>query len=357
MFIKLFYFLFCFITFWKNQMKNKNNIRNAFSFIWLVFFPFVVSWLLSDKSEYELSEDDVKFIRSYQKVGWFDIFFAILAMVLFFLSFYLNLSILSFIAELIIFLVFLNILVHIFFIYSNKYPLFTQKAKLNFVTLERWSSSYFFYYLPFVNYYIWLKYAFLWEKLEWVEVLKESNLIYFILFLLWLLVYFFPSFIYVFYLVLILIVVKVLWLFFWINFKWINLTNLFSKFPYEILAYIEWFFYFLLKNLFFILKWKQVIPYHKYVSQIKLYYSNWYDLNLTLKKFKKYLFLHLSYLILISFFGYVIFDTINGFYNIIVICFWVLWLLYIFVLPLVLLKKVFPLPFISLLLYTILKKF
>jgi hypothetical protein len=39
-----------------------------FAFVGLVFFPFVVTWLLKDAKDYELSETDIKFINSYKQI-------------------------------------------------------------------------------------------------------------------------------------------------------------------------------------------------------------------------------------------------------------------------------------------------
>jgi hypothetical protein len=44
------------------------NHTKLFSIIALVFFPFLVSFLLKDsKSDYDLSENDIKIINSYKK--------------------------------------------------------------------------------------------------------------------------------------------------------------------------------------------------------------------------------------------------------------------------------------------------
>ena len=339
-------------------MENKNNVRNAFSFIWLVFFPFVVSWLLVDKNEYNLSEDDLKFINSYKSLGWLNIVLVLISVFLFIVSAYFNLNILVLIAEFLLFIVFLIIIIHIFFIFSSKFPLFSSNYEINFNFKKVDSGSeYIFYYFPFLSYYLWMEYVFLGKKMDFVRLVKEANLLYFFLFLFAFFVYFFNDFIYIFYLLLIFIILRVLWLIFGVDFRLFNFEKAYSKFPYEVFAYLEGLVYFFVNWLINVVRWKKIASYSKYVNQIKNYYVTWYDIHITLKKLKKYLFLHLSYLIFVLFCIYSFYQAFLGFDNIIVIIFGIVGLFYIFILPVVISKKIFPLPFVSLILYFLLKKF
>ena len=340
-------------------MENKNSIKKWFSFIWLAFFPFVVSWLLSDNEEYSLSDKDIDFIASYQKLGWLNIFLVLLGIILLFLSAYFNFYFLATIWQVLIFFVFLNILVHVFFIYQNKFPIFVSSSmyKISFFSYDKSDNSYFFYYLPFVSYYLWLKILFQNDSGLPNDLLKEANFMYFLLFLIAFLIYFFPSLVYVFYVLVFVILLRLVGLLVGVDFGLFNFYSTYEKFPYEILAYVEWFVYFLVKNLIFVLKWKKTISYLRYVKQIQSYYQTGYDLNLTLKKTRKYLFLLLSYVVLISFLLYIFWQSFYLIDSFIVIVFWVLWLLYLFLLPVKLSRKLFPLPFLSLVFYQILRKF
>lgn len=331
--------------------EKKTNIVSLFSFVWFVFFPFVVSWLMSD--EYELSNEEKDFISSYRKLWWLNIIIVLLLILAYSFSFYFDVLFLVPFLNLFLVLFFIYLFINIYFIFSNKKPFAPNSfdLKLEVDKVKSWDLALVYLYLPFVNFYLLVskKYS---KDEEYY--LKESNLLSFVLFLIWFLSYYF-DFYALFYLLVFMIIFRAISLFLWLNF--FRLKDLFyNTFPYEILLYLEALLYYIFHNLLQVIKWKRISSYKTYLHWINEFYSKSYDLDNILKKPKKYVFLFISYVIYIWYFWLILWNSLflmNGYY----LTFSVLGLLLYIIMPVVLNKKLYPLPFISLITFYILKKF
>ena len=70
-----------------------NNPKKLFSFIALVYFPFLVDFLLKDWQEvYSLTKEDMDFINSYKKAGYIVIVLTLVVFISFFAPYTFNFS-------------------------------------------------------------------------------------------------------------------------------------------------------------------------------------------------------------------------------------------------------------------------
>jgi len=330
----------------KNQAK-------FFAFVWLVFFPFVVSWLLKESNDYDLSDNDIKFINAYKQLWWLILFWLLLIVGLYIVGVWFRLDYLFSIANLALALLFIFLFINIFFIFSDRFPLGKTDLNVDIKTekVEWMDINLLFAYVPFLNYYLWLN----WNK-KYQYYLKESNLLWFVLFVIGVVSFFYPLY-NLFYLILLIIIVRFVSLFVGVDFPVIRqfVNNLYEKFPQEILIYLEAGLYYLVNSLFLVIKWKTTAPYKVYFEQIKKFYLQGYQIENILKKSKKYLFLVLSYLVAIFFFWWILWKNLVWVDYVVV--FSVLWVSYYLFLAIFIERKVYSIPLISLLIFYILKKF
>jgi len=330
----------------------KNQVK-LFAFVGLVFFPFVVNWLLKDAEDYDLSKSDVNFINAYKQVWRLILFWLILIILLYIVGIWFKLGYLFSIINLLLTLLFTFLVINIFFLFSDRYPLGKTDLNIDIKTeqIDWMDINLLFAYTPFLNYYLWLK----WNK-KYEYYLKESNLFWFVLVLVGMISFFYPLY-NLFYLILLIIIVRFVSLFVGVDFPVIRqfVNNFYEKFPQEILIYVEAWGYYLINNLFLVIKWKSTIPYNVYFKQIKKFCLQGYHIENILKKTKKYLFLVLSYLAVIFFFWWILYK--NLIWTNYVIIFSVVWISYYLLLSIFLERKVYPIPLISLLIFYILKKF
>ncbi len=181
-------------------------------------------------------------------------------------------------------------------------------------------------------------------------------MLWFVLFVIGVVSFFYPLY-NLFYLILLIIIVRFVSLFVGVDFPVIRqfVNNLYEKFPQEILIYLEAGLYYLVNNLFLVIKWKTTVPYKVYFEQIKKFYLQGYQIENILKKSKKYLFLVLSYLVAIFFFWWILWKNLVWVDYVVV--FSVLWVSYYLFLAIFIERKVYSIPLISLLIFYILKKF
>ena len=327
----------------KNQAK-------WFAFVWLVFFPFLVNWSLKDEG-YDLNWEEKKFINSYKQIGWLILFGLFVTVILYVIGIWFKLDYLFSLANLVLLLSFSFLFVHIFLLFSGKPPLMMKDLSVNIETtkVDSFDINLLFAYVPFLNYYLLLT-----NKAKYLDHLKQANMLYFLLFLIWVLSLYFPLE-NLFYFVLFIIIVRGVSLFMWIDISYFNFLAKYRKFPYEVLVYVEAGFYFLVNNLFLVLKNKSTVPYKVYVDQIVDFYLKGFEFNKVLKKIKKYLFLHISYAVFLFF---VLFNIWNSWaWENYIAIFSLVWFAYYFILPCWVEAKLYPLPFISLITFYILKKF
>ena len=340
---------------------NEKKSRNLFSLVALVYFPFLISLLIKDSDDYELSENDVKIIKTYQKAGWFVIIMTFIIVLLFLVSFrYSDLLYLNSISY------FLTIFLVVFLFY-NIYLIFLDKPALLFSwkeiseikvsKVETWNLDYLFLYVPFLNTYKYFLKDYTEKQVYW---LKESNLLYLILSILWFLAIYFPIFLSLFYLFLLLIIIRVVSLLFWIDFVPDNIKekiyNSYENNIWTVFAYIAWPIRYISINFYQFLIKKPKMPFNIVMKKTKEFLETEYDLKTILKKPKKYLFLILSYLILFIYFFYLFYINLSSF-NIYVIYFSLFILLSYFVFKVYITKKVVVIPFLSCLLFYIIKLF
>lgn len=340
---------------------NEKNPRNLFSLVALIYFPFLISLLTKDSDDYELSENDIKIINTYKKAWWFMIFMTFAIVILFLISFrYSNLFYLDSIAY------FWTILLVIYLFY-NIYLIFTDKSALLFSwkdikeikvqKVETWNLDYLFLYIPFVNSYRYFLKDYTEKQVYW---LKESNLLYLILSIFWIFSIYFPVFLSLFYLLLLFIIIRVISLLFWIDFIPDNLKELiynsYKNNIFTIFSYVSWPIKYIFINFYQFLKHKPKAPFIKVFKNTEDFLEMEYDFKSILKKPKKFLFLILSYLFLIIYFFYLFYTNLTSF-NIYLIYFSLFILVSYFVFKIYLTQKIPVVPFLSCILFYIIKLF
>jgi len=340
---------------------NEKNPRNLFSLVALIYFPFLIPLLTKDSSDYELSENDMKIIKTYQKAWWFILIMTFIIVLLFLISFrYSNFLYLDSIAYFWSILLVIYLFYNIYLIFSDKSALlFTWKdiAEIDVSKVESWNLDYLFLYIPFVNSYKYFSKDYTEKQIYW---LKESNLLYLKLAILWFLSIYFPIFLSLFYLLLLFIIVRVISLLFWIDFISDNLKeivyNSYKNNIFTVFSYVFWPIKYLFINFYQFLKQKSKLPFHVVIKNTKDFLETEYDLKTILKKPKKYLFLILSYLILIIYFSYLFYINLNSF-NIYVIYISLLILISYFIEKIYITKKIPVIPFLTCILFYIVKLF
>ncbi len=340
---------------------NEKNPRNLFSLVALVYFPFLISLLIKDSDDYELSENDINIINTYQKAWWFMIFVTFVIVILFLISFrYLSFLYLNTIAY------FWTILLVIYLFY-NIYLIFTDKSALLFswrdITeievqkVETWNLDYLFLYIPFINSYKYFLKDYTEKQVYWI---KESNLLYLILSIFWIFSIYFPVFLSLFYLLLLFIIIRVISLLFWIDFIPDNIKNqIYNSYKnniFTVFSYISWPVKYIFVNFYQFLKHKPKASFIKVFKDTEGFLETEYDLKSILKKPKKFLFLILSYLFLIIYFSYLFYTNLASF-NIYLIYFSLFVLVSYFVSKIYLTQKIPVVPFLSCVLFYIIKLF
>ncbi len=332
------------------------NQAKLFAFVWLVFFPFVVDWLLKDKNNYELTEEEIKFINYYKKTWWTILLLIVLVILLFVIWTLIQFELVFFIANILLVLTFVFLFINIFFIFNEKLPFWKNDLSLKIETTynNEFNINMFFAYAPFLSFYLLLT-----NKLEekYRYNLIEANLFYLILFFIWVLNYFLWLRA-IFWTILLILIIRAVSLFVWLDFPIIKtfISKLYKKFPYELLIYIEVTVFYLINNLILVLKWKKTLSYSVYFNQIEKFYLQSFPVHNILKKTKKYLFLIISYTIFLLFMLYIIYENLVWWLDFVEIIS-VVWFAYYFILPIFIEKRVYPIPLISLIIFYILKMF
>lgn len=305
---------------------NEKNPRTLFSLVALIYFPFIVNFLLSDNTnnEYNLSDNDLKIINTYKKAWYFVIILTIIAVLFLILSFFyeidiLGISLIKFIAEFLFTILIVYILINIIRIYSNEYALLFTKSDIKNLSINKvssWNIFYILIYLPFINFYIYNSKKYTKEQEYWV---KEASLFYFKWWIIWILSIFFPWLIILFYFMLFFIIIRSISLFFGIDFIPDSIKKIiyssYENNPLETFSYICAFIYFMINNLYIIIKWKKTEDYKRYLFKVENNLKQTYDINSVLKKQKKYLYLLLSYGIFFILFIYLLYFSWYSFYS------------------------------------------
>lgn len=340
---------------------NEKNPRKLLSFVWLVYFPFILSYLIKDQeNDFNLSLNDLKIIESYQKAWYFVIFMTIILVVLFLVWFRYNIYLLDNITYILSILLVVYIFYNIINIFTDKNAFLFSKSDIKNIEInkiEEWKIEYLFLYTPFLNYYLYLnkKYN---ENDKYL--LKESIFMYLLLSIFWILWFYFYWAISLFYVILLFIIVRIVSLFLWIDFIPDKLKQfIYSSFDisiFQIFKYIEAIFYYIFNNLLNFLKNKKIVPYIHYVKNIDTFLKTWYELKSILKKPKKFLFLILSYAIFIIYISYLFYASLTS-YNIYIYIISLLILSYYIFWNIFYEKKILPLPFLSLIIFYIIRIF
>ena len=298
---------------------TERNPRKLLSLVALIYFPFIISFLVEDsQQDYNLSDDDIKFIKTYQKAWYFLIVWTIITIILFILSFYYNIYILNLITNILVIFFLIYVFVNIFMIFSDKPAiLFTSNdvKNLNINKVSSWNVFYILSFLPFVNFYLYSWKNYTQEQEYW---LKESSLMYFLWSFVWILSMFFTWLVGLFYFILLFVIIRSVSLFFGVDFIPDSIKNLvytsYEDNPLELFSYFCAFIYFIFHSLYLLLKWKKLYDYWKYLYKVKNNIKQTYELNSILKKPKKYLYLILSYVVFIIIFVYLLYQAWYSFY-------------------------------------------
>lgn len=299
--------------------KNNNLLKELFSLVALIF-PFFVFYLLDDpENDYNLSENDITFIKNYKKAWYFVVSWVLFTIIFFVISFYTNISILVSISTISVVILALYIFVNIFFIFAGKNAILFKKTdfkNLDINKVNSWNIFYILAYLPFINFYLynWKKYT---QEEEYR--LKEASLFYLIWSVIGIISIFFSWFLVLFYFILFFIIIRSISLFFGIDFfpddakKFVYSS--YEDNPLEIFAYFCAFIYYILNSLYLFFRWKKLADYWKYLYKTKKSFKNTYEFNYILKKPKKYLYLILSYMVFILIFAYLLYKSWYSFYT------------------------------------------
>lgn len=298
---------------------TEQNPRKLLSLVALIYFPFIVSFLIEgSKQEYNLSEDDMKFILTYQKAWYFLIAWTILTAILFILSIYYDIYMLSLIINIVILFFIVYVFVNIFLIFSDKPAvLFTSSdvKNLNINKVQSWNIFYILSYLPFVNFYLynWKNYT---KEQEYR--IKEASLIYFKWAIVWILSMFFIWLVNIFYFILFFLIIRSVSLFFGVDFIPESIKKLiytsYDDNPLEIVSYFCAFIYYISNSLYLLLRWKKLDDYGKYLYKVRNNIKQTYEMISILKKPTKYLYLILSYIVFIILLTYLFYQAWYSFY-------------------------------------------
>jgi len=327
----------------------KNNQAKLLALVGLIFFPFVAKWLMKDEW-YDLNNTEIKFVNFYINLGWLILLLIFISIVVYVVGIIYMIDYFLLIWKIIFILAFIVLFVWLFNLFKNKTLELDLNYAENFLIKEEWFDfNILVAYFPLINYYLLFT-----NKVDkkYEIYFKEWILWYFILFLAGLIDISF------FYLILFLLILRSVGLFFGLNISIIKffVDKLYvAEKPWGFFAYIEAWFYYIVINLFLVLKWKKTISYTTFLQDIEDFYSKCIDTDKILKYPKKYLFLILSYLGLITFVFYNIYLFFISYlpYS---FEFSVLGIWFYFFLPLVN-KKLCTLPLISRFLFYILKSF
>ena len=339
---------------------TEQNPRKLISLVALIYFVFVVNLLIKwNEKDFELNESDVYVINTYKKAWYIVWLFTFVIIILFAVSIRFSFVWLSYTIYVLLTVLIWYIFYNIYLIFSDKEAFIFTKGNLKAVSVNKVESGnmdYLFLYLPFLNFFLFVKKQFSEKQSYW---LKESNLLYFLLATTGFFALFFSSFINIFYIILWFIIVRVVSLFFWIDFIQDNIKekiyNLYNTNPVEIFAYLCALFHFFLWNIYLLIKWKKTLEYGRYLYNVKEMVKISFDIKSILKKPKKYLFLILSYVVLIVLLWYLIYKWYHSFTYLYL--FAIILFAYYLLLPVYIDKKLYFLPFISWILQQITKKF
>jgi len=344
----------------KNQIENNQSPRILFSLVALIFFAPIVNVLLKwNEEDYELTENDIKIIATYKKACYAIYFIILIILTLLFFYIKYSIDLLIYAIYTLVILVSAYIIYNIKLIYDNKWALFFSNdeiKKLEVKYIKAWNVDYLLLYIPFLNEYLFQKKQYSKEQEYW---LKESIFFSYILWFVWVLSFFLPSFINLFYIIVLLIIWRSISLLFGIDFIPDNIKekiyNSFSTKTVELFAYICAIFYFTFWNLINLLSNKKRLDFGFYLHQSKKYLNIWYEINSILKKFKKYLYLILSYAVFVWINLFLLIKSKNSFSYVYVLSLFII--IFPFYLSIVKEKKLYNLPFISKLLEKVMKKF
>jgi len=299
---------------------TEKNPRKLLSLVALIYFPFIISFLIEDsQQEYNLSDDDIKFIWTYQKAWYFLIVWTIITSILFIISFYYNIYYLSKIINIIIIFFLWYVFFNIFYIFSDKPAILFTSADIKNININKvnsWNIFYILAFLPFINFYLFNLKNYNQEQEYW---LKEASLLYFIWAFIWILSMFFIWLVTLFYFILLFVIIRSISLFFGIDFipdfiKKIIYSS-YEHNPLELFAYLCAFVNYIFHSLYLLLKWKKLEDYKKYLYISKKNIKQTYEINSILKNYKKYIYLILSYIIFFIIFAYLSYESFNSFYS------------------------------------------
>jgi len=341
-----------------NQIEQ--NPRKLISLVALIYFVFAVNLLIKwNEQDFELNESDLYIIDTYKKAWYIVWALTIIIAILFAISMRFSYSWLLYIIYGLLAVLVFYIFYNIYLIFSDKEAFIFKKSTLNPISVnkvETWNMDYLFLYLPFLNFFLFLKKQFTEQQSYW---LKESIFLYFLLAFFGSFALFFPGFVSIFYIVLGFIIVRVVSLFFWIDFVNYKIKekiyNLYSVNPVEIFAYLCALLHFFIGNIYLLIKWKKTVEYGKYLYNVREMVNLSFDIKSVLKKPKKYLFLILSYIILLVWLWYLFYRWIHSFTYLYL--FAIILLSYYLLFPIYVNKKIYFIPFVSWLLQQIMKKF
>jgi len=343
------------------ENNTQQSPRKLFSLVALIFFAPIVWFLLNDsENDYELTENDLKIINTYKKAWYFvwALTLSIVAILIAYLKF--EYSILIYIVYFITTILVVYMIYNIKLIFDGKWALlFSDKdiKKIEIQEVKAWNIDYLLVYIPFLNEYLFQTKKYTQEQEYW---LKESIFVYFFLWMVGSFAIFYDSFIKIFYLIVLFIVLRIVSLFVWVDFipdnikAWIY--NSFKNRVTNLFAYFCALIHFIFQNLFRLVKWKKTYEYKLYLHKANEILNQEVDIKSILKKPKKYLYIILSYTILVILLAYLLYKWYFSFlpyvHIISVLIIWNYFFMWVFIE-----KKLYNIPFLSAILWKILKKF
>ena len=223
------------------QIKN----RHILSLASVMFFAPIVHFLIKKPKEYELTKEDVDFIKGYIKYGFFVIFLFALFLILSIVDLIVNFlpGFVWYITTALLVLCLAFIIGGIFLVFTEK-SVFQNDSELKYKKIKSWNVEILFCYIPLYNFYLWYTNPEL-RDYRWV---KESFLFWYLWALLTIAFWSVP----ISGIILALLILRVISLIGWIDvlpdkYKE-NLNSLYKINPEEIFGYFKWLIIYLVRS-------------------------------------------------------------------------------------------------------------
>lgn len=247
------------------EEEKKTWNKEMFSVLAILFFPYITNFMLKTPDAYELEEEDIAFIKHFEKKGWMIIWAAGFLFGTFLVTLFFKFSFRE-ITNTILWIAFLGLVWYVIyniFIIFNKEELAVNKTekidsfKLNFTQIQSGNTLYIFSYIPVFNYFIYSGLADDDNRRYWM---KESVVFRYVMTFLAIFALYSDTLAFAFYVWLLFIIFRAVALFGGIDIISEKIKEkiywLFDVNPDEMLAYPLWLLSYILQEFIAVVKWK-----------------------------------------------------------------------------------------------------